>query len=220
MTGETLGYYFAPPDDGMPIGHPRLEFNLYDHPTEQHFDPEHAAVVVATAEGDARKVVLSHPWPGADTFRTCAGRLVLHDRKGHAVEAFSLGGRLEIASHDDHTACTLASPAPIFEVARSPGIDIEDVIALLVEDFEALLALRSAHWTGEAGELSRRLAASEPGLLYGVMLAAVDDRIHRIAPERRTEPYRLTSTVVHAEIRRLADTGRWPSPLPALDDVL
>lgn len=218
---ETLGYVFHPQPDPRALGYRGLGFNLYARPTERHFDPEQATLtVVQHAEAGAARLTLNHPWEGATVLRVCAGHVELRDRRDQTVEAFALGGELRVTNHDDHTACDLTSTAPLFEVAAAPGIDAEDAVALLVEEIEALLALRSAHWAAEPGTFELRLAAVEPGLLYAVALATIDERIHHIPIDRRPEQYRLASMAVHTEMRRLRDAGMWPATVPPLDAVL
>lgn len=217
---ETLGYVFHPQPDPHALGYRGLGFNLYARPTEWHFDPEQATLTVVQHEGGTGRLTLKHPWEGATVLRVCAGHVELRDRRDQTVEAFTLGGELRVADHGDHTACDLTSTAPLFEVAAAPGIDVEDAVGLLIEEIEALLALRSAHWVAEPGTFEGRLAAVEPALLYAVALATIDERIHHIPIDRRPEQYRLASMAVHTEIRRLRDAGTWPATVPQLDAVL
>jgi hypothetical protein len=217
---QTLGYLFHPPIDARALGHDGLDFSLYDQPTLAHFDPEHATVIAVQSNGGVGSTVLAHPWGGPEVLRLCAGHVTLRDRRNHTIQAFSLGGQLTVTNQGTFTACRLVSPAPVFELAPAPGLDAGDVEVMLVEELTGLFARRSAHWAGDPGEYQRRLAAADPVVLYAVALATIDARLDGIPFDRRPEPYRLTGTAIHEEIRRLQQASRWPSPLPALDDVL
>lgn len=217
---DTLGYRFHPAPDDRALGHPGLDFNLYGRPTEAHFDPEHAEITAVQPDGGAGRLVIGHGWPGPPRLRVCAGPVSLRDRRAHAVEAFSLGGDLTVDVQATYTACRLTSAAPVFRLTRIPGIDREDVESMLVEEFEALLARRSARWVDDPTEYHHRLAVVQPTLLYAVALSAIAARLGHIPFDRRPQQYHLTGTAIREEIQRLQATHGWPSPLPALEDVL
>jgi hypothetical protein len=214
MMSSELGYFFHPSEQPDAPGHPQLDVNLYAHPTKAHFDPKQASFVVASPEILVEHVHVVHPWHGRTHFRACAGHVVLQDRNGEVVEAFTLGGELNIESDEDRTVCTLKSSAPIFELvhARTAAVNT------LVSEFESLLARRHAAWKGDDAGYEARLTSVEPLALYVSGLAAMKERLERAADELQDEEAALG--VIQKEIARLKAVGRWPDKVPVLEKVL
>ncbi len=210
-----LGYYFHPAEKPDVPGHPRLDVSLYPVPTHKHFDPERVTFEIALPEDGIEPVEITHPWPGPSHLRAAVGYIRLVDRRDRVVEAFSFGGSLDVEVLQDHTRCSLASPAPIFHVT-----DREDLAAFLVSEFEALLAIRRAGWAGDEAGFSRQLAGLDPLLLFAVGLVEVEDRLLQSPITLRGDLYWRMRHTVNGSRSRLQEGGQWPVPLPALADLL
>ena len=170
-----LGYYIHPADQINSDWYWQLDINLCQHPTNEHFDPERIDIWIVEKGGDVTHTSISHPWRRQIQLRIFPGRVILHDRKGKVVEAYSFGGSLEIASEVTCTRCQLSSPAPIVELVNS--LDEETI---LVAEFEALLACFEAQWTGDKQGFDRKLATIEPFTLFIAGLVAVQERVRRL----------------------------------------
>jgi hypothetical protein len=210
-----LGYFFHPSRTPDLPGHPRLDVTLYPTPTMEHFDPEQASFEVADPETGIEQVHIAHPWTGPEHLRVAIGYIRLVDRHDKVVTAFSFGGSLDIAVDEDHTRCSLVSSSPIFHVE-----DKQDLPALLVNEFEALLAIRRAGWAGDEVGFNRRLAGLAPVQLYAVGLEEVEARLLQSPITLRGDLYWMMRHMVNELRRQLQEAGNWPDPLPTMADLL
>jgi hypothetical protein len=210
-----LGYFFHPSENPDLPGHPRLDVTLYPTPMREHYDPKKAIFEVADPETGIEHANITHPWVGPEHLQATAGYIRLVDRSEKVVEAFTFGGSLDIASQKDHTSCSLVSPVPIFHVT-----DRQDLQALLVNEFEALLAIRRAAWTGHKVDFRHRLAKLAPVQLYAVGLEEVEARLLQSAVTLRGDQYWKMRHMMNELRRQFQETGNWPDPLPALADLL
>src|SRR5512138_232629 len=114
---EQLGYRFHSPAGEYDLGHPQLDVVIRPTPTGEHFDPESFTCLAAAASGSTRLHVI-HPWAQENTYRVCAGEVVIEDARPEQIKAFTFGGTLRIDSDARRTVCQLASPAPLLEHSR------------------------------------------------------------------------------------------------------
>lgn len=212
---EQLGYYFHPSRQAGSPGHPQLDINLVEEPTRQHFDPQRATFWVVGSDGDVVQVTILHPWRGQQRLRVCAGRIIMVDRKGKMVEAFSLGGDLEMTVHETCTSCELTSSAPIIHLQ-----DTQDVPTDLVSEFEALLARLHARWHGDDIGFRKKLATIEPFTLFVAGLAAIKERFDQTPAYLHSDRYRQASHLINQAIETMQHNGKWPQTPPKLDDLL
>ena len=145
-------------------------------------------------------------------YQVCAGRIILHDRKNKVVEAFSLGGVLEITVHDTHTSCCLISSAPIVHLT-----DIQDVPTNLASEFEVLLAQLEARWGRDESGFKKKLANIEPLTLFVAGLMAIQARLHKL-PATTTQ--RQSLHAIDEAIKMMQTNGNWPASIPILTDLL
>lgn len=210
-----LGYFFYPGETIDHPGHPRLDVVIREQPTLHHYDPEWVSFVVASAAGLVEGLTIHHPWQGDSRYRICAGRIILCDRLGKRVEAFSFGGQLHIDSNQERTVCALVSPAPIFSVYA-----FYDLATWVVDEVEILLAEQRAQWCPEhPHDFEDRVAAADPSVLYASCLVALQGRLR----SQRSSGDRLVSAARHFvihEIKRLQDRQAWPPDVPVLDQFL
>lgn len=200
-----LGYYFHPNDDADHPGHPRLDVILRATPTERHFDPVRASFVVASTSGGTDKLVVHHPWGLGQRYRVCAGRINLMDRRGKPVEAFSLGGDLQIECDQRRTVCMLRSPAPIFHLYSAL-----DMPVCFVSEMEILLAQQKAHWNpAHPHAFEEHLARVEPLQLYACLLQCMDDKGDDLHSGSGTLDFDMRHFVAD-EMARLKAQGNWP----------
>lgn len=209
-----LGYNFHPGTAKRFPGHPQLDIYLRHEPTRRHFDPEKAHFEVA-GSGRTEALTIVHPWTGPRQFRVCADRIYIDDRKQKRVEAFTLGGTLQITPKKDVTICQLQSPAPIFDLFH-----LDDLSTLIVTEIEVLLAKRRADWDPQhPHEFEQHLATAVPLELYACCLIALQEKF---APplEHHDQLYHQLIKFVADEIKFLQETGQWPASVPPLQEIL
>ncbi|CAG0936447.1 hypothetical protein TFLX_05320 [Thermoflexales bacterium] len=166
---EQLGYCFHPPTAEHSLGYPQLDVVIRPTPTGKHFDPESFTCLVAAPNGWTRLRIV-HPWAQENTYRVCAGEIVIEDARPEQVKAFTFGGALQIDSDERRTICQLTSPTPLLEHSRR-GLSLEEH---LIEEVAILFAQRRAVQDDDV--FDRRLAAADPLWLYRACLVALDEK--------------------------------------------
>lgn len=210
------GYYFHPPEGEYPVGYLQLDFNLYEEPTGQHFDPRHVTLPVVNKESHIELLTLSHPWHSRTDYQVCAGRISLQDHKGKSVEAFTLGGRLTLEKQDTYTSCSLTSPAPIIDLP-----DPRATSTLLVNEIECVLAHRRAALAHEKGKFDQRLMAVDPLNLFIACLSALEAKLCRLSSAGMNGPsYENVLMLAHKIIHSLQKQGVWERQLYTLPELL
>jgi hypothetical protein len=166
LTDECFGYYFhRPQQEGHDWGYKQLDVNLQPDPTDEHYDPESFRVRIVDLDNRIDHVRIYHPWQGRSQFQVVIDEVILRDRKGKVVEAFTFGGILTIENAEQCTRCTLKSPVPIIDMR-----DSNDEAHLLAEEASALIARRQAEWEHDPEKFEARLAnASVEGIYFGVL---------------------------------------------------
>jgi hypothetical protein len=208
------GYYFHSREHSDSPGHPQLDVLLRSVPTGKHFDPEKLSITVAPKHRGTEFLKVHHPWPGQEQYRACAGRVILQDRKGKKVEAFTFGGDLRIESEEMLTACVLTSPAPILERTGTSSIP-----ELLAEETEIIFAERRADWEPDHSTFKDRISAVDPFTLYCVCLESLKEKFVRYPPIEDE----LIQQFVHfldTEIKTLHELDKWPVSLPTISEIL
>lgn len=200
-----LGYYFYPPPAPGHPGHPRMDVTLARTPSYEHFDPVRATYFIAARKAGVETLTVCHPWSQGKRFRVCAGRVSLVDRRGKTVEAFSMGGDLDITARRDWTLCALSSAAPIFPLS-SPF----DLAMWLTAEFEILLAQQKAHWDpAHPHSFEEHLAAANPLQLYCCSLQALENKSRAIHCGSEALD-RAGRHFLREEISRLKREELWP----------
>jgi len=208
------GYYFHSREYSDSPGHPRLDVLLRSVPTGKHFDPEKLSLTAAPKHRGAELLRVQHPWSGQEQYRACAGRVILQDRKGKKVEAFTFGGDLRIESEEMLTACFLTSPAPILE-----RIGTSSIPELLAEETEIIFAERRADWEPDQSTFKDRLTAADPFTLYCICLESLKEKFKRY-PSRGDEFIRQFVHFLNTEIKTLHELDKWPVSIPTIDEIL
>jgi hypothetical protein len=214
-----FGYAFDPPAPPDHPAHRRLTVVLRPHPTGRHYDPERAEWPIASPPAELDRLTVFHPWPVSGEQRAALGRVMLTDRTGKVVEAFTFGGALRITASEEHVVAVLESPAPIL-----PLVPPQTVAEALVDEVEILLARRRAHWDSlaeprAAAGFEERLARAEPLPLYLACLAALRSQLAATPTAFHDAEHRLAS-FVRREIAALEQAGHWPLRPPTLDDLV
>jgi hypothetical protein len=214
-TALDYGYHFDPPAPSDHPGHRKLTVVLRPKPTERHYDPELADFPIVTLMHELDRLAVFHPWPVSGEQRAAPGRVILTDRKGKVVEAFTFGGTLTIDASDEQVVAVLTSPAPIL-----PLLPPHDVAELLADEVDILLARRRAYWDEQRRPyaLDECLARVEPLALFQSCLAAIHAEYVR-APRVFHDQERRLGTFLQREIAAQAHAGDWPrcvTPLEAL----
>ena len=208
------GYYFHSREYSDSPGHPRLDVLLRSVPTGKHFDPEKLSITVASEQRCTEFLRVHHPWPAQEQYRACAGRVILQDRKGKKVEAFTFGGDFWIESEEMLTACVLTSPAPILERTGTSSIP-----ELLAEEVEIIFAERRAAWEPDQSTFKDRLRATDPFTLYCICLESLIEKFERY-PSKEDEFVQQLIHFLNTEIKTLHELDKWPVSLPTIANVL
>jgi len=209
-----LGYLFYPASNPHALGHPRLDVNLYELPTGEHFDPQELTITVDDPIQGWQQLTFYHPAdPGL--YRVCIGRIVILDHVKKEVEAFSFGGELETSRFENHSLCCLTSPAPIFDMGRFAQDELE-----LVSEYEAELARLRARWLQQEIDFEERLAAIAPERLFWALTGAVQNRLRSLPASAHSDQYWASRHTLHAAICFLEPSGELPPGAPTIDDLI
>jgi len=210
-----LGYHFYPSEMGHPLAHSRLDISLFAHPTERHYDPERADFQVAGLDGGREHLAITYNWHGSKSYRVCVGRILLHDRKGKLVEAFSFGGELTITNEEDLTLCVLTSTAPILNLVTP-----QTAATRLVGEFEAVLARQEAVWGHHPHTFQKKLASLDPHTLFVAGLVSMSHAYTDIPPAARNGNVREEDHIVHEMMSAMKGHGSWPTEAQDLQTLL
>jgi hypothetical protein len=204
------GYDFAPHSPPHYPAHRRLTVVLRPAPTQAHYDPERMDLLIVNPAGDLEPLEVYYPWPRPESFRAAAGRVILHDRVGKKVEAFTFGGEVQVEGGPERVVARLESPAPVLAL-----ITPDSLANQLTAEVEVLLAQRRARWDqrGQPDELDTRLARVAPRELYRACLKALRDS-PSFNPRPRTRRERERVFFILHELAGLPAEG------PGLDELL
>lgn len=120
-----LGYRFASPAYPNAPGSPRLLVSIYQTPTLKHFDPEQVILNIVNKDGFPDFLTVTHPWHlGDETYRVCAGHVILSDRKGEKIIAYTLGGDMHVKRESKKNAMHIGVRSP----HSTTGEDVRDSI--------------------------------------------------------------------------------------------
>lgn len=213
---KTPGYLFHPSLFQPPIGHAGLDISLCAEPVDRVFDTESADFFVRLHEDEEPSLlrVASGAPPGEQEYRLAPGRFWLNDRYSNVLEGFVFGGNLRVVTDNEHTACYLTSPAPLFELDP----DTHDVERTFVDEIEALTAIERAETPEDEDLWLPSLLAAEPFQLFVGYLVTIDKRLAAMATAGYDDSVQLRTWVRRA-IKTLRDAGEWPEHAPTLDDL-
>ncbi len=230
VDAANLGYLFHPFASGSSgarpsLGYAELEVFLSAARVGVGFVPAHLVLCVWT-NGGGRNQALSlnkltitpHAVSSAD-YAVAPGFITIAGHGGSEVQVYCFGGALACRKQDDLLVCRLISPAPLLNLSEEGLEWSENAVMHVVDGLESEIATYRARY-GEAEEAAfdRRLAATDPRLLYAVGLALAQHSF-AVRPELlRTEHYwdEHSSLMRAIEGARLA--GWWPAEatLPAV----
>jgi hypothetical protein len=147
-----------------------MGFNIFPHPTLEHFDPKKGIVPIITSKGEIEHLKITHPWTHSKDYTVAAGLIEILDQKNEKVEAFSFGGSLWIRSTEEKTSCLVTSPAPVLHFIPDGMTQIEEQFA---EEVENLLAIRKAAYLDKKLDFGKKLATIPPQKLYISILVSI-----------------------------------------------
>jgi len=208
-----LGYFFRPPAYRHAPGSPRLDIWLHLTPTHEHYDPDTVELLIPTQHAEITHLKVSHPWHFKNQYQVCPGRIILRDRVGKKVEAFTFGGQMQIESQPQTTEVSISSPAPIIQLRY------EDIPTLLVEEVETLLAERRAAWLPNEDGFQKRLIAAEPRGLYAACLKTLVEQFNALAPDD-SHKLKALENFIKGEIEANRRQGLWPPLVSPLNQLL
>jgi hypothetical protein len=211
---KEYGYFFHSREWSGSPGHPQLDVFLRSVPTEKHFDPIKMTCNVAVEGKDIEFIKVHHPWSLLEHYRACSGRVILQDRKGKIIEAFTFGGDLRIESKESLTIGILTSPAPILELTSTSSIP-----SILAEETEIIFAERRAEWEPDHTTFNKKLINADPLTLYCACLEALREKFEHSRL--------LDNDIIHhfahfiqTEIKVLQKLDKWPERLPTVSKLL
>lgn len=209
------GFYFHAARYPNALGHPRLDINLAAHPTESHYDPERVTIPVVGANGNREHITISAGWTGNINHRVSIGRLIMEDRVGKQVEAFSFGGDLEIENKKDYTLCIITSDAPILDLVKP-----QDATTELVSEIESQLARQRIRWNRHESAFEQLLNDSDPLVLCAACLKTARNTIRRLWTLTRQASTQNQLSLIEETIAGMRQQGEWPDDAPELDELL
>lgn len=213
-----IGYKFTPHSCYPQLGYEALHVYVYDQPTGEHFDPRRVFCTVAEEHRgrfNLRKLHIEHPWNDKETYRLCAGRIILEDHKEKRVEAFAWGGEVRIQKKGAFTPCTFRTPVPM--LVFDPNDLTEDT---LISEFEALLARRRAAWEPRVEEFEHRLAEADPEALFAAAVLALHTQLQTYPSTGRSAAYWKMRSWAEDALERLGEHGWGAGQIPALEEIL
>ena len=209
-----FGYFLHPSRYDPPLGHAAMDLYAAGPDAARYFDTQAALFSVTDGEKVKPLLVLHPARQSQQSYRVVFGRFYLLAHDGDMVEGISLGGVLEVNSHDAYTHGRLTSAAPIFDMA-------EGGLALTLESLvQAELAKMRAQWTGSDAAFDRRLAQIEPMKLLAASLDLLNGYLHN-QPQMASPDQVLTGrSAVRRAMRTLERAGQWPQPAPTLRELM
>ena len=211
---KEYGYFFHPRERSDSPGYPQLDVFLRSVPTYKHFDPLKMTLNVALERRSIEFLKINHPWPLRKQYRACAGRVILQDRTGKKVEAFTFGGDLRIESEEELTMGVLMSPAPILELTSTYSFP-----SFLAEETEIFLAERRAEWEPDHTTFIKKLIKADPLTLYCVCLKALREKFGH-SHFKDDEVIQHFAHLMNNEIAVLQELDKWPTQLPTVAELL
>jgi len=155
-----------------------------------------------------------NPWGRPGRHRAVAGRVLIEDRYGKQVEAFTFGGAFSIDLQEAYTSCHLESPAIILHPTHP-----ESIPWLLARLGQQFLAKRSAAHLPNLEIYERKLIQADPLLLYAVFLQSNQKRFVNFPHPHETSIHRIRYAL-QAEIERMQDSNTWLQHLPSIEEIL
>lgn len=211
---KEYGYFFHSRGWSGSPGYSQLDVFLRSAPTEKHFDPIKMTINVAVEGEDIEFIKVHHPWSLLEHYRACSGRVILQDRKGKTVEAFTFGGNLQMESKEALTIGILTSPAPILELTSTSSIP-----SVLAEETEIIFAERRAEWEPDHMTFNKKLIMADPFFLYCACLEYLKVKYEQshIMDDGVILHF---AQFVHDEIEALQELHKWPVQLPTVAELL
>jgi hypothetical protein len=215
-----LGYEFTPFPSPEEIGYQLLTVNIFSIPTEEHYDPERMDLIVFTADGNMRRMAITHPWHNRKDYQLAVGHIILRDRKAKVVEAFTCGGELQITDLPACTCCRITSPAPIFAIVSELDETANGSESSLVIELESWLARKRVKWGLNDGGYAEYLATVDPLALYAAGLQAIEHQLQTVPAKVRGDHYRRLLAQVRKAQRAPVMARLSPMAKAALEQVL
>jgi len=176
-----IGYFFFKKGTGDSFNTPAFGINIYEHPTLNHFDPDHADLYIVNSEKELELLTVFHPWTRRKEYQLAPGLITISDRVEKKIEAFSFGGLLTIQSFPEKTSSLIISPAPILRLEPD---NITTMAELLAEEMIKLLAVSKAEYLPKNKDFETRLASIPPLQLYIASLRSIMNIYGKIPDEK------------------------------------
>lgn len=209
-----FGYWFFSPESKHAPGGNHLEIALPESPIGEYYSPQTIRLSIKSTQGFPENLKITHPWPFGKTYQVIAGVIEIKVISGEKVEAFTLGGSLEIETQETLTSCILTSPAPILEITSNGTVR-----DLFIEELEIILAERRAALLNASLDYDARITDAPPLELYVAILNVLIEKFDHSHHKEDTQILELVN-FLHAEKRRLQDEGLLPPLIPALEKLL
>ena len=206
-----IGFLYHYPTLDHPTDKFRLDIFVSSIPTEKHFDVLRVYLLAKNPNGDLEQMKITHPWHYGNSFRVCAGKVILEDRYGKKEEAFCFGGQLSINVKDKLTECVLVSPVPILEITENNPSQV-----MFIQELEIILAEYRAD-NLDSHDFELHLCNVDPLNLY---LACLNELIEKFKHmPNKDENYLRFLSYLHKEEYRLEAAGLIKSNSPGLETL-
>jgi hypothetical protein len=209
-----IGYWFFPPESKQAPGGNRLEVILSETPIWGNSSPKSIHVTVKSRQGTAEKLKVTHPWRFRYSHELLTGLIEIHTIDGSKVEAFTLGGSLEIYTNDALTTCIIKSPAPIVEITMNGTIH-----DLFIDELEIILAKHRAAHLYDPPEDDTGVITASPLELYAAILNDMLESFDHSHHKEDTQVQELIN-FLHAEVRRLQVESQLPQFIHPLEELI
>jgi len=196
-----------------PLGYASFEAIMRDRPAARYFDTSRVSFPVEE-DGVLKRQVVEHPATSGPELRFAAGRIQLHAHDGDQIELFTFGGEATATTSGDTTVCRARSDAPILPLSDDPN----DPLAILESELEVMLAEGRAHWGRQEYVHLERLGHIPPMTLFVAFLAALEERLDRLAHVESDMRAALRFARGIREIVQRA--GDWPDVVPRWEELL
>jgi hypothetical protein len=195
------------------LGYAGFEARLTDAPARRYFDARRVSLPVEEA-GTLKRQTVEHPWTQPPEVRFTAGRIRLDAHDGDEMEFFTFGGLATVTTDGVVTICRVTSTAPLLPLSNDPN----DPFAVLESEVEIMLAQRRAGWGSSEYVHLDRLGHVEPMMLFASTIAALEERLARLARVERDagDALRLARGLRETVQR----AGHWPDRVPLWDELM
>jgi hypothetical protein len=223
VSGDTLAidglrYLFYPERYPHAPGYPRLDILLPEGSEEMQGRAPCLIFDAIDGNRSIERVCIQHTAViGEESYRMCAGRLILSGVQDEPVQIFTFGSTMNLGHRARATLCQITSPAPLIPLQLAYR---HSTAMRLAEEIEVLFAQRRAAWGYDPGAYEQQLALADPHTLYLACLEALSIEFQDFCLEAEHDFILEFISFLQTEIQTIQKLGEWPSHLCSLKDLI